>query len=131
LKYFFLILLFLATSGAYACRCIEPSLDESFERSESIVKGKIEAIALLPDYGGSISIVKVKKTWKNQTLDTIGIISLTNCSFVFEKNREYVLFIKKDKYGLYSTDKCSGNKLVQNGNKVSDWLDSKDNTLKK
>ena len=125
------MLLFLTTSGAYACRCIEPNLDESFERSEIIVKGKIEAIALLPDYGGSISIVKVKKVWKNQTLDTIGIISLTNCSFVFEKNREYVLFIKKDKYGLYSTDKCSGNKLVQDGNKVSDWLDSKDSTLKK
>jgi len=124
LKYFFFILLLSISSGVYACRCIELSPEESFERSGIVVKGKIEAVALLPNYDGSISILKVEKTWKKNSLNAIGIISLTNCSFVFEKEIEYFVFLKRDKYGLYSTDKCSGNKTAKDSNKMSDWLNS-------
>lgn len=125
MKYLFFIFLLLTSSGVYACRCIELGPEESFERSEIVVKGKIEAVALLPNYDGSISILKVEKTWKENSLDTIGIISLTNCSFVFKKGIEYFIFLKKDKYGLYSTDKCSGNKAAKDNGKMSDWLNSR------
>lgn len=125
MKYITLVFFLLISSNVYACRCIKPSQNDSFKNSESIVFGKVLEVATLPDYDGSISIIKVLKSWKDKTNETIAIISITNCSYSFEKNKEYVLFLNKDRYGLYSTDRCSGNTLIDKDNTLINWLDSK------
>ena len=112
MRYTFIALLFFVSSITYACRCKEAGLDDSFKSSESVVLGKVLEVAPLSDYDGNISIIEVVRSWKKPISQTIGIMSITNCSFIFKKGRQYILFLKSDRYGLYYTDKCMGSRLV-------------------
>lgn len=122
MKYVFIVVLIFASTYVHACRCKEANLESAFNGSESVVIGRVLAVAPLTDYDGNISIVEVVKSWKKPTNKIIAIISVTNCSFIFEKDRKYTLFLKHDRYGLYYTDKCMGSRSTDNVNKSIDFL---------
>jgi len=124
-RIFIAIFIFFLSFNVYACRCIEPSHSKAFELSDIVVIGEVLEISPLTENKGSIAIIKVNKTWKKEIKSKIGILSITNCSFAMDKGKNYILFLKSEEYGLYSTGRCSGNKLVSNSKKLLKWLDTK------
>ncbi len=128
-RIFISIFIFFLSFNVYACRCIEPSHSKAFELSEVIVIGEVLEISSLAGVEGSIAIINVNKAWKKQIKSKIGILSITNCNFTMNKGKHYILFLKSEEYGLYSTGRCSGNKLVSDSDseKLVKWLGTKKN----
>ncbi len=126
-RLFISIFIYFLSFNIYACRCIEPSHSKAFESSEVVVIGEVLETSSLTGNEGSIAIIKVNKTWKKQIKSKIGIFSITNCNFTMDKGKHYILFLKTEEYGLYSTGRCSGNKLVSSSDsdKLLKWLDIK------
>lgn len=111
-----IIFLLSLSINTQACRCLAPNIEQAFESSDNVVMGKVIESVKLDKYEGKLTIVTVLKSWKGETFPKIGITSITNCSAYFKKGEEYLIFLSKEPLGLFSTNICSGNKLL---NKVT------------
>lgn len=104
-----LCFLFLSTS-AFACRCKEPSIEQTFKSSSMVVYATVKDFIPSPLDEGGTAIILIDTWWKSSSPEKIVVNSLTNCRFNFEINKSYLLFLKQESSGLFYTDKCSGNK---------------------
>ncbi len=117
------ILLSLVTTHAYACRCTQPSMQEAYDASALVVQANVSDFAGMPSGEGNVAILKIKQAWKGQALDKISVISLTNCHFSWEVDKEYIVFLYEEPNGMYSTDRCMGNVSGEEGERAVKWLE--------
>ncbi|VAW74052.1 hypothetical protein MNBD_GAMMA15-1742 [hydrothermal vent metagenome] len=120
---FLAIFLSLTTTQAYACRCNQPSMQEAYDASALVVQANVSDFASMPSGEGNVAILKTKQTWKGQALDKISVISLTNCHFSWEVDKQYIVFLHEESNGMYSTDKCMGNVSGEEGESAVRWLE--------
>jgi serine protease inhibitor ecotin len=116
---------FLATSQAIACRCVEPVAPKAAYRNASVaVKAQVTDLKTDPAKDATTVTLAVSHRWKQNAAEQIEVVTDTNCAYPFEKNREYVLFLQKDK-GMpgYYTARCMGNQPIDKGESMLKWLD--------
>lgn len=126
----FSLLYILNIQTAYACRCKAPEIANSYNNSVAIVQVTAEEVINVPEGSGITAILNVTKTWKAGTTSKIVVNSLTNCYFPMEKNKDYILFLNIEPNGLYSTDRCVGNKTSENSHELLKWLDNNAKQIK-
>ena len=109
-----LFIFFNITTGV-ACSCVEVHIDSSFNYSSLIFKGKVKEIikGKLFTYQGSTSYIvnfEIVEGFKNAKVDA-GMVSIisdnSGCDFLFEENKEYIVFANKLGCSNYSTSICT------------------------
>lgn len=117
------VLLSLTTTHAYACRCKQPSIQEAYDAAALVVQADVSDFASLPSGRGNVAILKIKQAWKGQALDKISVVSLTNCHFSWEVDKEYIVFLYEEPNGMYSTNKCMRNVSGKKAESAVKWLE--------
>lgn len=108
-----LFCLLLISSSSFACRCKEPSIDQSYKNSSMVVYASVQDYIPSPSNEGGTAVVLVSEWWKSTSPKKIVVNSLTNCGFNFETGKNYLLFLNQEPSGLFYTDMCSGNKALK------------------
>lgn len=112
----------LMAENALACRCQQPAIADSYKNASLVVHARVNDIVIAPSGEGSTAILEIKKAWKAESPSRIAAISLTNCHFLWEKTKEYIVFLTEEPNGLYSTDKCKGNLQIDSHPEIIKWL---------
>ncbi|MCH7415859.1 hypothetical protein MM213_20330 [Belliella sp. R4-6] len=110
-----LIFLFFNLTTGVACSCFEVQIDSSFNYSSLIFKGKVKEIIKgkffnYQGYTSDIVNFEIVEGFKKAKVEQ-GIVSIINynssCDFLFEENKEYIVFANDLGYGHYSTSICT------------------------
>ena len=109
-------------SSAYACRCVAPTHISAYTDADIVVKAVVKDVIITPSGEGSTGILEVSQSWKSDSPVRLAVSSLTNCSFPWEKDKEYVLYLIMDSTGLYSTGRCLGNISIDDAKQTLEWL---------
>ncbi len=113
--------LFSVTS-TFACRCVNPENKDAYAKANVIVQAIVKDIIISPSGEGGTAVIEVSNCWKTNAPSRMAVVSLTNCAFLWEINKEYILFIFQEKNGIYSSDRCSGNKNIDSSKSLLEWL---------
>lgn len=130
------LVLAMAPCGApVACKCAEPSIEESYARSEAVFRGVVLEIGepvserlsegtvtpLPPDAngmpgalvtGGTFTLpvepvtFRVTGRWKGARADTLVVGNLYFCGVAFEPGREYLVYATRGEDGKLGTNFC-------------------------
>jgi len=116
------ILLLLTETTVLACRCNPPDVARAWKDASLVVRVKVDDVIILPSGEGSSAIVTVAASWKKDSPKRLVVSSFTNCAFNWKAGKEYVLFLRKESNGLYSSDRCMGNRPGNDLDAIK-WLD--------
>lgn len=109
--------------AALACRCpTHLPFSKAYERAQSVVTGKVSAVATNPDGNGSTATVTVSHAWKAQVSQTISVSTSTTCAFNFVQGEEYLLYLYRTPEGGYYTSKCVGDLPIAKAEPALSWL---------
>lgn len=118
-----LALLSFVPEAALACRCpAHLPFSKAYARAESVVTGKVSAVATNPDGNGSTATVTVSHAWKAQSPQTISVSTSTTCAFNFVQGEEYLLYLYRTPDGGYYTSKCVGDLPLAKAEAALAWL---------
>ncbi|WP_194777011.1 hypothetical protein [Pararhodonellum marinum] len=101
--------------ATYPCSCFEVQIDSSFNNSSLIFKGKVKEIIKgkffnYQGFNSDIVNFEVIEGYKKAKVEE-GIVSIINynssCDYLFEEDKEYIVFANDLGYGHYSTSICT------------------------
>jgi hypothetical protein len=124
LHYILIGLSAMTANTALACRCQQPAVSDAYNDAALVVHARVTDIVTVPSGEGSTAILEIKKAWKAASPARIAAISLTNCHFPWDKQKEYIIYLTEEPNGLYSTDKCKGNQQIDDYPEIIKWLES-------
>lgn len=112
---FLLVFIFTNIADSVACTCFEVQIDSAFNNSSLIFKGKVKEIIKgkyfnYQGYSSDIVNFEILKGYKKAKEEegTASIINYNSpCDFLFEENKEYIVFANDLGYGHYSTSICT------------------------
>jgi len=118
-----LALLPFVPEAALACRCpAHLPFSKAYGRAQSVVTGKVSAVAPNSDGNGSTATVTVSHSWKAQAPETISVSTSTTCAFNFVQGEEYLLYLYRTPEGSYYTSKCVGDLPIAKAESALSWL---------
>ena len=89
-----------------------------------MVYASVTDYILSPTNEGGTAVISIIKFWKSTTPIKLVVNSLTSCGFNFEVGKDYLLFLHQDSTGLFYTDSCSGNKILNSKNEFDNTLNA-------
>ena len=117
---FVTLLLVWGTTGAFACSCRPPTVEEAVHRADVVFLGTIKTLAFAePNNRGSrvIVVFEVSRVWKGQvtrTFEMRSIVETTFCEGFFRIDlvvgKQLLVFANRVRAGLkmvYSTNICT------------------------
>lgn len=124
MKYFCILVLiiFVTPMSAFSCRCNEQSIQANYENSDMVVYVTVQDFVPAPSGEGGSAVLAISQWWKSSSPERIVVNSLTSCSQEFEVNNSYLLFLNRETSGLYYTDRCLGNELLDDKDAYSEEL---------
>ncbi len=106
------LFVFSASTTAYACRCKMPTTTWSYKKAEMVLVVKAERVENLGDEVQSVD-VSVSEAWKQNVSSSLKILAGGKvCGYFFEAGKEYVVYLKKNENGEWTTENCVGNKVT-------------------
>lgn len=118
-----LALLSFVPEAALACRCpAHLPFSKAYARAQSVVTGKVSAVAANSDGNGSTATVTISHSWKAQAPETISVSTSTTCAFNFVQGEEYLLYLYRTPEGGYYTSKCVGDLPLAKADAALGWL---------
>jgi hypothetical protein len=122
-------LLVLATAlsplQAWACRCVEPTVDRAYARADAVARVQVNQIVTLAD--GSTRIeAQALESWKSDVPRALRIATgPDNCAYTPTAGETHLLFLQRGEQGELTTARCDGNQTQAEAADSLRWLTSK------
>lgn len=128
---FLCFLMWFLSESVLACQCKDQNIDINCRNSDMVVYATIQDFIASPSADGGTAVLAIDRWWKSSSPRKIVTNSLTSCGLDFETGDSWLLFLNKESNGLFSTDRCSGNKKLEPDNRLNQQLkDLKNSNLK-
>lgn len=107
-----LAIVFSIPTTVYACRCKMPATSWAYKKAEMIVVVKAEMVENLSEERQTVEL-SVSDAWKQNAPASLKILAGGKvCGYFFEAGKDYVVYLKKNENGEWTTANCVGNKVV-------------------
>lgn len=107
-----LLILFSIPSAVYACRCKMPTASNAYKNAAVVAVVVAESVQKLEEEKQT-AVLRVSQVWKQDVPALINVSAGGKvCGYFFEENKEYIVYLSKNKAGEFSTQNCVGNKSV-------------------
>lgn len=107
-----LTIILAAPAAAYACRCKMPSTAWAYKKAEMVIFVKAQKVEKLTEETESVEL-SVSAAWKQNAAPTLKILAGGKvCGYFFEEGKDYIVYLKKNNNGEWTTVNCVGNKVI-------------------
>ena len=106
---------------AFACRCVEPSLQYAYKHADAVGKIRINDVSV-PSSDGSVTAQgEILKAWKANLPLHIQIVTGEDCAYPLKAHETYILYLSKGG-ASWGTYKCRGNRSLRRSGDTIRWL---------
>ena len=108
----FLALFFSVPTEIYACRCKIPSTTWAYKRAEMVLIVKVTKVEKLDEDAQAVEVT-ASEAWKQNAPTTLKILAGGKvCGYFFEEGKDYIVYLKRNGSGEWTTANCVGNKVI-------------------
>ena len=104
-----------------ACRCRELSVGEAYRRAALVVLAEAVGVRARPDVHGDELELRVQRAWKEDSPQTVKVVTGTDCAYAVRPGETHLLFLVRAG-DVLTTGRCMGNVAEKNGNGALAWL---------
>lgn len=104
-----MLIALLVPFEAWACRCMEPTLQDAYASADVVAMVQIREVVALAD-GVVRTTGEAIQSWKSDVPYTLHIFAGDNCMYALESDGIYLLYLTRGKSGDFGTSRCRGNR---------------------
>lgn len=118
---------FFVVSAAFACSCIAMTVEERYDRADVVFTGTVKEVREENLYNRKYVRFDVDTIWKGTYGEELWVYTpwdSAGCGVEFVKDKEYVVYSRRDEQGYLQTMLCDGTSEKQYADDDMDYLDT-------